>query len=329
MYPLAHSPAAHTPATHSPHTPAPMSLTYYTTISTRAKGRWYGRTIREIRAELGAGAQMCDDPDKVVARTDTVSYRLHVHEPPVPPLARGAVLADGPDHLVVNKPSGIPVHPTVNYHVHSVTEQLRAAHGRLFPCYRLDRLTSGVLVLGKSAAFAARFRAEPRHAKVYVARVRARDVPPAFERAVVEHPVFTHNNKRGYAQFLADAGRAKAARTTVELLRRGTDFALLRCTLHTGRTHQIRKHLALEGMPIHNDAIYRSGAYRRLYLDPSESNFRALCDEAEQRRLAKVRGECGECGAPLYADDIDALDLHCQTYEFGSSRYVCAAPFDV
>lgn len=316
-----------------------MALSYYRTVRTTAKGRWFGRTLKQISSEFSVGAVPEGDPNHVVVNGDIIVYKVHIHEPSVPnfdPLS--SIIFENDRIVVFNKPSGIPVHPAVNYHQNTMTEILKSRYGPIFPCYRLDRLTSGVTIFAKDSAFASYFHKSERR-KIYFARVKRSCLPKqllASNKMDISRPIISFNGKRGFQAFLRDHANAKPAETRVRLmdpketgLPDNPELAMLSIEPITGRTHQIRKHLALEGMPIHNDVLYNDGGrFKALCEIPSEEHFKAVWDFAERAREAKLTGEnCGECGTPIYATNLNTLDLHCSMYSFDGQRYEAPAAF--
>jgi tRNA pseudouridine32 synthase/23S rRNA pseudouridine746 synthase len=163
--------------------------------------------------------------------------------------------------LVVDKPAGRLVIPGRDRAERSLREELEAAHGRLWVVHRLDRGTTGVLVFARSAeahralnlAFDAR---EPE--KRYVALVRG--VPAAERRIALAIAPARKGRMRAAAD---DDPRGKPAATTVRLLEAfapaawsGGPLALVEAWPETGRTHQIRVHLAAAGTPLAVDPDY-------------------------------------------------------------------------
>ena len=171
------------------------------------------------------------------------------------------------DHLIaVNKPSGIPVHPTARYHASTVVKMLEAArpgdHLRL--SHRIDRETSGALLLARTAEAdrLVKIQFEERHTveKFYVAITWGW---PPEDHFRVERPLeIDPTSKLKVKMRVAREGEGLASRTGCEVLGRrthpgtGRRYALVRCHLETGRQHQIRLHLASEGYPLVGDKLY-------------------------------------------------------------------------
>lgn len=169
------------------------------------------------------------------------------------------------DYLVVNKPSGIPTHPTGNYRYNSVSEILKHDFnlGQIWTCHRLDKVTSGVLIFalnaqkGKEMQYIIEHKGA-RTTKTYVARVQGRF--PAGDVAV-RAPVFLVNPNGGY--FMPPNLQCATDSTTkFQLLRYSPelDQSVVKCTPISGKMHQIRIHLRNLGFPIVNDFVYNNRA---------------------------------------------------------------------
>lgn len=161
--------------------------------------------------------------------------------------------------LVVDKAAGQVVHPAAGNWSGTVLNALlgrdaaAAALPRAGIVHRLDKDTSGLMVVGRTlAAVTALVRAMAAREvhRSYLAIAHGR--PPA-ERMTVEAPIGRDPRLRTR---MAVVVSGKAARTDVELLFSADGCSALRCTLHTGRTHQIRVHLAARGMPLVGDRLY-------------------------------------------------------------------------
>ncbi|MBT8084436.1 MAG: RluA family pseudouridine synthase [Woeseia sp.] len=159
--------------------------------------------------------------------------------------------------LVINKPGGVAVHGGSGIS-HGVVELLRAARPQfkdLSLVHRLDRETSGCLVLAKRRsalrALHQLFR-EGRVEKNYLALV-AGDWQQGEQ--LIDAPLLV-TNRRGGERHVVVATDGKAAKTRVKLSRAYGNYSLMQCQPLSGRTHQIRVHLAAAGHPIAGDERY-------------------------------------------------------------------------
>lgn len=244
------------------------------------------------------------DPTRILKNGDLLSHTLHRHEPPVSAQPIGIVHEDD-DMLVINKPAGIPVHPTGRYNYNSITEILRAEHGYGFkplPCNRLDRLTSGVMFIAKHQASAADLTAQitlRTVKKEYIARVKGEF--PTHE-ITCNQPILQISPKLGLNR-VRPTGRE--AHTVFQRLAYHPDgregFSIVRCRPLTGRTHQLRVHLQYLGHPIENDPIYCN---RRVFGNHlAKGDEGSDDDESIMQRLARV-GKTEE--AQTYHDEREA-----------------------
>ncbi len=175
---------------------------------------------------------------------------------PDAPVAAPAILFRDDHCLAVDKPAGIPSGPTRDpARVHAALLAERAAGTPLTLLHRLDKDTSGVLLLGRSREFSRALLEDFRHRrveKVYLALVQGtpRD---RFE-------VVSHLKEAAGDRILTVSSGGMRAETAFRVLARTKGYALVEARPRTGRTHQIRVHLAGEGCPIVGDARYGGSA---------------------------------------------------------------------
>ncbi|KAF2111444.1 pseudouridine synthase [Lophiotrema nucula] len=338
---------------------------YHYTYNTYCKQRWRDREILDIFA-----AEFRDRPTEyyekaiiegrvvlngkpvpstktLVRNGDIISHTLHRHEPPVTARPIGIVHEDD-DLIVIDKPAGMPVHPAGRYNFNSIVEVIRADRGINFnplPCNRLDRLTSGIMFIGKHRQAAEDMSAQIRGRSVkkeYITRVVG-EFPDG--EVVCEKPILQISPKLGLNAVRANG---KEARTVFKKLayyppndggteegqlkegeehhpwKRLRGYSIVRCFPITGRTHQLRVHLQFLGHPISNDPIY---ANQRVF-GPSlgRGSTDAENDEDIMTRLSRM-GKEEIADAVAYHDEmVDAYNKRKAEKMTGETCNICDTP---
>ncbi|HAX02097.1 MAG: RNA pseudouridine synthase [Tenericutes bacterium GWC2_34_14] len=172
------------------------------------------------------------------------------------------IVYEDDDLLVINKPQGLVVHPASSYHeptlVHGLLHQvdeLSTINGVVRPgiVHRIDKDTSGLLVVAKtdvSHQFLSSELQDHLINRIYIALVYG-DFKET--EGTINAPIARHPKNRLKMDVIATG---KSARTKFKVLERFGEFTLLQCELETGRTHQIRVHMAFIHHPVVGDPIY-------------------------------------------------------------------------
>ena len=189
---------------------------------------------------------------------------------PEPPCPRtfGVLLTD-PRLYVIDKPALLPVHASAKFYFNTLTRVMAERwpdEPELQICHRLDRETSGCLVVARdrdTAIFVKNaFATKAAVTKEYLAVVHGQ--PPWDTEHVLDIPLRLSQpgdaTKLPHVRMLpGPSPGALPAITRVRVEQRSASYALVRCTLVTGRQHQIRAHLAAMGFPIVGDKLYTHG----------------------------------------------------------------------
>lgn len=184
--------------------------------------------------------------------------------------------------LVVDKPAGMTTHPAPGHPGHTLVNAL-LSHLPKLPesdnparpgiVHRLDKDTSGLMIVAKSQAaladLSAQFKSH-RVKKAYLALVKGRIKP---ESGVIDAPIGRDPSHR---QRMAVVNSGRPARTAYTVLKHAGGCTLLEARPETGRTHQLRVHFAAVGHPIIGDATYgtKSGIVSRQFLHAHKLSFK-------------------------------------------------------
>jgi 23S rRNA pseudouridine1911/1915/1917 synthase len=207
--------------------------------------------------------QPADPADRVTAG-DVVEFEIpeaYVAEAAAEPIAVEVVYEDQ-DIAVINKPAGMVVHPAPGHHTGTLVNALLGRGGswsvvggsaRPGIVHRLDKGTSGLIVVARNDASHRALSSQLKDrslSRTYMAIALGHVKDDAGE---LEGPIGRDPKER---KRMAVVSGGRFARTRYEVVGRRRGHTLLRCDLDTGRTHQIRVHLAALGHPIAGDAEY-------------------------------------------------------------------------
>jgi tRNA pseudouridine synthase 8/2,5-diamino-6-(5-phospho-D-ribitylamino)-pyrimidin-4(3H)-one deaminase len=326
---------------------------YFFTYLTYCKLRWRDRKLLDIfteefrdrdadfyRRKIANGEVALNrkpaNLELVVRNGDLISHRAHRHEPPVL-LAPIRIVHQDDDIIAIDKPSGIPVHPTGRYRYNTITKVFEHEHGMIVhPCNRLDRLTSGLMFLGKTARGAEKLTQQIRDRlvhKEYIARCKGKF---ALGPVVCDKPLRLVQPKVGLNRVDEQAGKEARTEFVRVLYDAATDTSVVKCRPLTGRTHQIRVHLQYLGHPIANDPIYLSEYVWGPQLGAGGSGDDAAV-EARLDSIGKTRAllswihrdadgetlahsQCPECETDLYTDPgPNDLELWLHAYKYAAA----------
>jgi RluA family pseudouridine synthase len=284
----------------------------------RFLARWFkNRSRSELVKGIRAG-QVLNDTEKAL-RPSTVlraGDQLRIYIPGIaptePPPSFPPILHEDEDLIVIDKPAGLVCHPAgteFTWAVIGLAKERWPAED-IDLVHRIDRDTSGLLMLTKSLSANQWLKEHIRGReceKEYLALIKGQ---PEWDEVALKDPI---GSDEGLIRIkMAARPDGLAAHTSVKVIERHpqADLSLVQCRLHTGRTHQIRVHLAHAGYPLLGDRMY--GVSPEVFLHAwehgaDESTFRATGAPRHALHCSRLRiqhpnGAWLELEAPLAAD---------------------------
>ena len=174
------------------------------------------------------------------------------------------IVYEDDDLMVINKPSGLVVHPGNGNHDNTLVNGLLYYTNNLSDMgddarpgivHRLDKDTSGLMIVAKNNKTHELLSDDFKNKRIYREYVALIDGVFPQKSAIIDAPL--GRSKDNYQKIMVKKD-GKHAVTHLEVLKKYKNHTLLKVWLETGRTHQIRVHLAYIGFPIHNDPVYNT-----------------------------------------------------------------------
>ena len=230
----------------------------------------YSRAIisKMLEADYITVNEKIEKPSYKVRENDNIEIKDgFIEETDIKPTKMNLdIVFEDNDIMIINKPSGLVVHPgsgnqentLVNGLMH-YTNNLSDINGEERPgiVHRIDKDTSGLLIVAKNnkthSILSEYFKNHDNIKREYIALVVG-EFP--HESATINAPIGRDPKDRKKMAVIAD--NSKDAITHIRVLKKYKGYTLLSCILETGRTHQIRVHLNYIGYPVYNDPVYNT-----------------------------------------------------------------------
>jgi 23S rRNA pseudouridine1911/1915/1917 synthase len=198
------------------------------------------------------------------------------------------IVYEDADLVVVDKPAGLPVHPAPGHPSHTLVNAILSHLPTLAKdadslrpgiVHRLDKDTSGLLIVAKNRLAQANLSQQFKNRvvkKTYITLVQGKITP---EKGIIEAAI---GRDASHRQRMAIVAKGREARTQYRVIKYIGNYSLLEIKPETGRTHQIRVHLAAIGFPVVGDATYglKLSRFPRQFLHASKIGFRLPSTDA-------------------------------------------------
>ncbi|MBR3210950.1 MAG: RluA family pseudouridine synthase [Bacilli bacterium] len=198
--------------------------------------------------------------DDVIEINDKLDYSITVEAEDIPL----DIIYEDDDFLIINKKSGMVVHPAPGHYSGTLVNALLYRYGPLAGedfrpgiVHRLDKDTSGLMLVAKTEEMLEKLSSMIADKKVERRYLAIVDGVIPHETGTIDAPIGRDKNNR--QKMAVTDVNAKEAITHFKVLERFEKNTLIECILDTGRTHQIRVHMAYIGYPVNNDPLYGKG----------------------------------------------------------------------
>ena len=219
------------------------------------------------------------------------------------------IVYEDDDIIVVNKPSGLVVHPGHGNYNNTLVNGLMYYSNNLSDIggndrpgivHRIDKDTSGLLLIAKSNKAHEILTDDFKNKRIKREYIALLDGVFKSGSATIDAPIGRDKNNR--EKMTVTDINSKHAVTHMKVIKRYSKYTLVSCILDTGRTHQIRVHMAYIGYPVHNDPVYNKKAATEFgqFLHSYKMNFIHPITKKEMHF---------ECPLPEYFQNfLDTLD---------------------
>lgn len=262
-----------------------------------------------------------------------------IHELPVPINTSNGIdipiIYQDSNILVVDKPYGVPVHPTGNsYRYNSVINILKSKHEwnfDLWPCHRLDKDTTGILILAKSKTACGEMSEligdKGIMEKIYCVKVHGEFPKNKVSNDFVVPLDLTNHFKSGGIRRLLEHATTEFRLMSFDP---ESNTNLIEAKLKTGKRHQIRQHLRNIGFPIVNDPLYGKNAIlsEPMFHFPKSNEFEQFkLEYAEQHQKkmddSTIFSVCEDCAHVTYVPNKfnSPMNLHAFSYRSENGKY--------
>lgn len=276
------------------------------------------KTRSSITQLIKSGLVKCNGivirPSTILTPGDQIEFVeevCHGNEPELENIPEVIIIFENEDILVVDKPAGLVTHPGAGTHEPTLMDvairmrpQIAAVghEGRWGIVHRLDKDTSGVMVIAKSQEahedLSEQFKRHSIH-RIYKAIVRGK---PKTDEGFVDSPI--GRDPRDRKKMTTKPVNGRTARSEWRVVERFEGFTLLEIRPRTGRTHQIRAHLSSINMPVLADKVYGAATKKQIRQDKTLSRMLKIIHRQALHAAELGLSLNGDCETMLFTSDI-------------------------